>query len=108
ALALCGGPLVHAQPAAAPSGIAVLEGDWSGQIDAGAVKLRPLVHVHTRDGRTVATLDSPDHNATGLPATITVEAGRVHITATGAGGAFDGELGADGASLKGSWSGAPT
>jgi pimeloyl-ACP methyl ester carboxylesterase len=32
----------------------------------------------------------------------------VHITARGAGGAFDGELSADGGSLKGSWSGLPT
>lgn len=108
AIVLCAGAVAQAQPAAQPSGSAALEGDWTGQLDAGAVKLRALLHVHTRDGRTVATLDSPDQNATGLPATITVDAGRVQITATGANGAFDGDLSADGASLKGSWSGAPT
>jgi pimeloyl-ACP methyl ester carboxylesterase len=107
AIALCGGAVAHAQPAAPPGGSAALEGDWSGQVDVGAAKLRALLHVHTRDGRTVATLDSPDQNATGLPTTITVEAGRVHIAAAGSNGSFDGELSADGASLTGNWSGYP-
>jgi hypothetical protein len=106
ATALCG--RAQAQAAAPSNPSAALEGDWAGQLDAGALKLRLRLHVHTLDGRTTATLDSPDQNATGLPATITVDAGRVHMTASGAKGAFDGELTADGASLKGSWSGAPT
>lgn len=110
AIALCAGAGAgaHAKAAAPSGGGVALEGDWAGQLDAGALKLRVLLHVHTQDGRTVATLDSPDQNATGLPATVTVEAGRVHITAAGAGGAFDGEVAADGASLTGRWSGAPT
>jgi hypothetical protein len=93
---------------AAPPGPAVLEGDWAGQIDTGALKLRLVLHVHTADGRTVATLDSPDQGAAGLPATVTVQAGHVRLTAAGANGAFEGDLAEDGATLKGQWSGAPT
>jgi dienelactone hydrolase len=108
AVALLGGAVAHAQPAAAPSGTAVLEGDWAGQLDTGALKLRLVLHVHNTGGQVVATLDSPDQALNGMPATATVDAGRVHLTARGAAGAFDGQLAPDGASLKGSWSGAPT
>jgi DNA-binding CsgD family transcriptional regulator len=96
------------QPPTSSSGIAVLEGDWAGQPDAEVGNHRVLLHVHTRNGRTVATLDAPDQYVTGLPATITVDARRVHVTAAGASGAFDGELTGDGTTLKGNWSGNPT
>jgi pimeloyl-ACP methyl ester carboxylesterase len=85
-----------------------IEGDWSGKIDAGAFKLRLILHVHTKDGATAATLDSPDQNAIGLPATLTLDGDHVRISARGAAGSFDGALTADGASLVGKWSGAPT
>lgn len=97
-----------AQPAPFKDGVEVLEGDWVGQIDTGALKLRIVLHVRTRDGRTTATLDSPDQNAMGLSAAVTVEVGHVRITATGARGAFEGEIASDGTSLRGQWSGAPT
>jgi pimeloyl-ACP methyl ester carboxylesterase len=85
-----------------------IEGDWSGKIDAGAFKLRLILHVHTKDGATAATLDSPDQNANGLPATLTLGGDHLRISARGAAGSFDGALTADGASLVGKWSGAPT
>jgi uncharacterized protein len=107
-LALATSALGQSPSAAPPSGVAVLEGDWAGQIDTGALKMRIVLHVHTEGGQTVATLDSPDQNVSGLPAAVTVDAGHVRIAATGAAGTFEGELGAGGATLKGSWSGAPT
>ena len=85
-----------------------LEGDWAGKIDAGAVKLRLLLHVHTTNGANVATMDSPDQNAYGLVAAITVDGDRIRISAKGAAGAFEGSLIADGSGLVGQWSGAPT
>jgi hypothetical protein len=100
ALALCGGALADAQSPAAPAAAAALEGDWIGQLDTGALKVRLVLHVHTRDGRTVATFDSPDQNVTGLPAKVAIEAGRVHIAATGAGGAFDSRT-----TIIGNWAG---
>ena len=35
------------------------EGDWEGTLDAGAAKLRLVIHVTKKDGRLSATLDSP-------------------------------------------------
>jgi pimeloyl-ACP methyl ester carboxylesterase len=53
-------------------------------------------------------MDSPDQNANGLPATVTLEGNHVRISAQGAAGSFDGAFTADGAGLAGQWSGAPT
>src|SRR5271165_466552 len=98
------------EPASAgPANVALsrLEGDWDGTLEAGALKLRIILHVHIRGGVTVATVDSPDQNATGLPATVTLAEDRVGFSAQGAPGAFEGDLAPDGASLTGRWSGAP-
>ncbi len=91
-----------------PAGSGRLGGDWDGKLDAGAMKLRLVLHVRTVDGAMVATIDSPDQNAAGLPATVTVTGDQVRISATGAHGTFEGALAADGASLIGQWAGAPT
>jgi uncharacterized protein len=85
-----------------------LEGDWIGQIDAGAVKLRLALHVHTRDGVETATFDSPDQGAMGLPAKVMLQGREVRISVQGAAGAFAGNLAESGAELAGTWSGAPT
>jgi uncharacterized protein len=87
--------------------LARLEGDWDGRLDAGALKVRIVLHVHTQGGSTVATLDSPDQNANGLPAKVTLTGDHVSFTAQGAPGIFEGDLSADGAALGGKWSGAP-
>src|SRR5271156_5727597 len=92
---------------AAQSPLARLEGDWDGRLDAGALKLRIILHVHTQGGATVTTLDSPDQNANGLPARLTLTGDHVSFTAQGATGVFEGDLSADGAALGGQWSGAP-
>jgi pimeloyl-ACP methyl ester carboxylesterase len=102
------GAIGQTPPDAPSSSASVLEGDWAGQIDTGAMKLRIVLHVHATDGKTEATMDSPDQNKTGMPVNLTVEAKHVRFAAVGGAGGFDGEIGADGASLKGQWSGAPT
>ena len=40
-----------------------IEGDWEGILDAGAVKLRLILHVVKKDGVLSATLDTPDQGA---------------------------------------------
>ena len=75
-LALATTALAQSPSAASPSGAAALEGDWAGQMDTGALKLRIVLHVHTQGGQMVATLDSPDQGAAGLPAAVTVNAHR--------------------------------
>ncbi len=92
----------------APPALSRIDGDWAGKLDAGTIKLRLVLHVHTKEGKTLATMDSPDQNANGLPATVTLDGDRVRISVKGAAGSFDGVLNADGGSLVGQWGGAPT
>ena len=102
------GAVLGAEPSAAAAGaLARLEGDWDGRLDAGALTLRIVLHVHTAGNETVTTVDSPDQNATGLAAAVTLTGDHVSFTAQGAPGAFEGDLSADGAALAGRWSGAP-
>ncbi len=42
-------------------------GSWKGQIMLGNDRLTLLVHIHDEHGNLVATLDSPDQMATGIP-----------------------------------------
>ena len=105
ATAVLGGEPTPALPGR--GSLAHLEGDWDGKLDAGALKLRIILHVHTQDGATQASVDSPDQNANGLPATVTLSGDHVNLSAQGAPGSFEGDLSADGASLAGHWSGAP-
>ena len=84
-----------------------LRGDWEGKLDTGALTLRLILHVHAEQGKTVASLDSPDQGATGLPATVTVTGDEVRIAAKGAAGAFEGRLTKDDEALTGAWSGLP-
>jgi uncharacterized protein len=93
-------------PAQEPAGPARLEGDWTGQLNTGAYKLRLVLHVHTRDGATVATLDSPDQGAKDVPVTLTVEGAHVRF-APSSGSPFEGDLSADAASLDGKIAGLP-
>ncbi|HWF01873.1 MAG TPA: alpha/beta fold hydrolase [Caulobacteraceae bacterium] len=106
-VAFAAGAMSQGPQSTPTAGVTSLEGDWAGQIEAGALRLRVVLHVHTRDGRTVTTLDSPDQAAMGLPATVSLDAGRVRITAAGAAGAFEGEIAGRGSILRGVWSGAP-
>jgi len=53
-------------PPAAPV-IQGLDGRWAGTLNRNGVDLRLVLNVVTSDAGTVATLDSPDMGATGLP-----------------------------------------
>jgi pimeloyl-ACP methyl ester carboxylesterase len=103
-LGLGGGP-ASAEPVG--SAMSRLAGDWDGKLDTGAIALRIVLHVHIKDGVITATVDSPDQNAAGLPATVSMAGDRVSFSAQGAAGAFEGDLSPDGEHLTGRWSGAP-
>ncbi|HWA62598.1 MAG TPA: alpha/beta hydrolase [Caulobacteraceae bacterium] len=102
-----GAPTVTPAPAQGADPAAPLAGDWDGELDTGALKLRLTLHVRDDAGRPVATFDSPDQNAMGLPADLTLQDGRVHLQVRGAAGAFDGALEPGGQKLEGTWSGRP-
>lgn len=94
-----------AEPAATIHG---LDGDWDGVIDVNGAKLRLAFHVKTTTAEgTVATFDSIDQNATGLPISeIHKDDGSVTlISPTGL--RFAGTLAPDGRTIAGEWRSGP-
>ncbi|HYJ86525.1 MAG TPA: alpha/beta hydrolase [Pyrinomonadaceae bacterium] len=82
-----------------------IEGDWEGTLDAGAMKLRLIVHVVRKDGALSATLDTPDQGHTGLPIdTITLSAAAVRFEMKSLGGLYEGQLTKDDSEIDGKWS----
>jgi pimeloyl-ACP methyl ester carboxylesterase len=82
-----------------------IEGDWEGTLDAGAMKLRLIVHIVRKDGALSATLDTPDQGHTGLPIdTITLSAAAVRFEMKSLGGLYEGQLIKDDSEIDGKWS----
>ena len=81
-----------------------IDGDWEGTLQAGA-SLRLVVHIATFEDGMTATMDSPDQNTVGLPATTIARTGtRVQFTMKQLGGDFSGTLDAGLTSIDGTWS----
>jgi uncharacterized protein len=81
-----------------------IDGTWMGTLDTGAAKLRVVFHiVNTEDGL-VATLDSPDQGAKGVPtSSVTRDGPALKIEAKGIGGTFEGKIAPDLSSIDGKW-----
>src|SRR5271157_1417584 len=81
-----------------------IDGAWMGSLDLGNVKLRVVFHiVNTEDGL-IATMDSPDQGANGLPTTsVKREGSSLKIEAKGIGGVFEGKIAADLQSIDGTF-----
>jgi len=68
-----------------------ITGAWMGTLEPGAVKLRLVFHISNTETGLVATMDSPDQNAKGLPVTsvardgssLTLEMKALGVTFTG-------------------------
>jgi len=99
-LACFSGPRVGAADEPNPAGT------WTGALQVGALKLRLVLHVRTDStGKLVATLDSPDQGAKGIPLDhVSLEGRTLRIRAANIGAGYDGEFSADGARIEGSWS----
>jgi len=84
--------------------VAGLDGDWTGAIGLGALRLRAVFHIKTANGVTTATMDSPDQGKTGSPvSSIACTGDDVKLELNSTGGAFEGSLAADGQTLVGRW-----
>jgi pimeloyl-ACP methyl ester carboxylesterase len=70
-------------------------GDWKGTISARGMNLRIALHLGD-----IATFDSLDQGARGIPARMTMDGRKVSVAIQQVGN-FEGELSADGASLAG-------
>lgn len=95
------GPIKTENKRAKPSD---LDGTWTGTLDTGMGKLRVVFHiVNTEDGL-VATMDSPDQGASGIPTSSTTRNGdSLTIEAKGIDGVFKGKIAADVATVDGTW-----
>jgi pimeloyl-ACP methyl ester carboxylesterase len=81
-----------------------IEGNWEGNLDAGLVKLRVILHVTKKDGTLSATLDSPDQGATGLAIdSISLNEDRVRFEMKSLNAGFEGKLAKDGSQINGDW-----
>ena len=81
-------------------------GDWSGTLDAGAAKLRIVVHIQHGEGDSLTgTLDSPDQGAFGIPlGAIALEGGRLTFAVPAVSGTYTAEWDEAAKGWRGSWS----
>lgn len=79
--------------AAAAPNLEAIRGDWNGHI---AGRLPIIFHLGEQ-----VTLDSPDQNAFGLPAALSMVDGKVVISIGAVGARFEGQLSANGQSMSG-------
>ena len=77
------------------------EGDWEGTLDAGAAKLKLVIHV-VRNGEQLTATDSPDQGATGLPIeSISVTDGTIQLDMKSLGATYKGKFSSDGSRIEG-------
>jgi uncharacterized protein len=81
-----------------------IDGTWMGTLDTGAGRLRVVFHIVNPEDGLIATLDSPDQGAKGLPTTsVTRDGPTLKIEARAIGGSFQGKIAADLSSIDGDW-----
>ena len=81
------------------------EGDWEGTLDAGAAKLKLVIHVVKKGDQLTATLDSPDQGATGLPVdAISVTNGSIQLEMKSLSATYKGKFSSDGSRIEGEFS----
>lgn len=80
-----------------------LNGHWTGTLNL-SVKLRLVFHVENHDGKSVATMDSPDQGAFGIPIDrVETEQDTVRLELRKIGGHFEGTISPDKKSIDGKW-----
>lgn len=94
---------IAAADGAEAEGISALVGSWLGTLKLGSASLRIVFNVELKDGLPLATMDSPDQGAKGIPVSKVTLIDSVAVFEVKAiGGVFEGRFSADGASLAGS------
>lgn len=94
-------PVKTEHKAATPSDI---NGAWMGTLEAGAVKLRVVFHIFNTEDGLMATFDSPDQGAKGIPVTqVTRENASLKMQIKAIGGVFEGQIARDLSAIEGTW-----
>ena len=82
-----------------------LDGTWQGVVARDEKAFRLVLHVATNEHGTMATFDAPDAGATNLEVReLTRDDDHVRFVVVVTKAVFDGQLAADGESMKGMWS----
>jgi fermentation-respiration switch protein FrsA (DUF1100 family) len=83
-----------------------IEGIWLGTLTVPGAELRIVINLSKNaDGKLVATLDSPDQGAKGIPVEeVSFVNGHLHLAAKSLNGGYEGNLNSDGSSIDGTWS----
>jgi uncharacterized protein len=81
-----------------------IDGIWQGTLDAGGTKLRIVFHITNMEDGLMATMDSPDQGANGIPVTtVTRNGAALTMELKQAGAKFEGKFSADMTSIEGTW-----
>ena len=92
------------QPAPSQKDSLTLAGEWRGTLKVGASSLRIVFHIVDSGTGYVATMDSPDQGARGIPVSgVRIEGKGVVIEVASVGGSYTGTLDAVGNQLEGFW-----
>jgi hypothetical protein len=96
ALALFAACMAHAQS---------IVGDWQGTLDTGQGELRLVLHItKAADGGLVATIDSIDQGANGIPvASVTLKGSKLSLGVDAVNGSYEGTVNADASEIDGTW-----
>jgi hypothetical protein len=94
-------PLRTEHKPAKPSDI---DGAWMGTLDTGAMRLRLVFHITNTEDGLIATMDSPDQKVEGIPVTVVTRTGSsLKLELKQIGGAFEGKISNDLATIEGTW-----
>ncbi len=81
-----------------------IDGSWMGTLDLGTVKLRVVFNIHNTPDGLMATLDSPDQGANGIPtSSVTRDGSSLKIEIKKIQGLFEGKIAADLSSIDGTF-----
>jgi uncharacterized protein len=83
-----------------------IEGIWLGTLTVPGAELRIVINLSKNaDGKLIATLDSPDQGAKGIPVEeVTFVNGHLGLAARSLNGGYEGNFTSDGSSIEGTWS----
>ncbi len=95
-------PIKADQKPARPSDI---DSAWTGTLDTPAGELHLIFHIKNTTDGLIATIDSPDQKALGIPTSSVTRGGAsLRIEAKGIGGVFEGAISGDLTTIDGNWS----
>ncbi|MBL8890078.1 MAG: alpha/beta hydrolase [Planctomycetaceae bacterium] len=85
--------------------VSPFSGSWTGALDVGAIRLRLVFNLIVSDETILATLDSPDQGAKGIPLdSVAVDGRTIRIASTKMKAVFAGSLNDANNKIEGTWS----